>query len=105
MAEPLLVHLDADVAHLAVRDRDEDGRYGAPTLEDDHGRPSIERALVELDPRAGSLAADDLQQGSHLPAADDGTADVADAAVAHHTGAGIGDEHGVVREHLEQRVL
>src|SRR5258708_4546376 len=97
--------MDEDVPHLAGSHRDHDGRYGAPSMEDDDGGFSIERALLELDRRADRLAADDLQQRGDLSPADDGAADVADAAVAHDTRAGVGDEDGVFREHLEQRVL
>src|SRR5258708_2148442 len=103
VAEALAVDLDEDVPHLAVRDRDEDGRHGAPGLEDDDGGFSVERALLELERRADRLAADDVQQRRDLSPPDDRAADVADAAVAHHTRACVGDEDGVLREHVEQR--
>jgi hypothetical protein len=60
------------VPHLALRDRDQDGRHGTPALEDDDGGFSIERALLELNRRADRLAADDLQQRRDLSPADDG---------------------------------
>src|ERR1700694_5988729 len=104
MAEALAVDLDVDVPHLAVGDRDHDGGHGTPALEDHDGRSSIERALLELDRWADRLASDDLHQRRDLSPAHDRMADVADAAIAHDARTGVGDENGVLREHVEQRV-